>query len=245
MMDHFFVTTPWWDIFLATVISLMILYFGIASAAQSIIYRLIVKSVTAKKINTNKPPREQRNSEIKRSVFSIFIFGLFGVITQQAYLHQIVNINWQINPVAILLEMIIIFLWNELHFYLCHRLLHSKWFFKNVHYIHHNSHIPSPWSAYSFHWFEAVLVSSVMIIAMLFYTFSYISLLFLPFISLFLNVLGHWDYDLFPRKKNDHLLRFSYRHSMHHKRVKYNYGFFLPWFDNLFHTAYKDKINNP
>ncbi len=244
MIEHFFVTTPWWLMYLVTVGYFLLIYFGFALIAEWVIGNVLKGSGIVKKINEKVQTVYQRNMEIRRSIISIMIFGWFGVLPQQAYLHHCVNINWSVNPATLPLELIAIFLWNELHFYFCHRLLHIKWLFKHIHYAHHDSHIPTPWSAYSFHWFEATLLSTVMITAMFMYTFSYVAILFLPFISLVLNVLGHWDYDLFPRKNNDFLLRFSYRHSMHHKRVKGNYGFFLPWIDNLFHTNLKENKDN-
>ncbi len=222
--------------YLITVLYFTIAYFSVAGLAVLLLKRLLVAK-SANKISAKGASQTQVRLEIKRSFISILVFGFFGVVPQQAYLHHWVDINWAISPYILPLELLAIFVWNDVHFYICHRLLHVKWLFKHVHYTHHEAHVPTPWSAYSFHWFEATLLSTVMISAMLIHSFCYVSLLFLPMISLILNVLGHWDYDLYPQKSHDFLFRFSYRHSLHHRRVKGNYGFFLPFLDNIFNTT--------
>jgi lathosterol oxidase len=58
--------------------------------------------------------------------------------------------------------------------------------------------------------------------------------------SLIINLLGHCNYDFFSQHAPEHLLKFSYRHSMHHKKGKGNLGFLLPWLDKIFNTAVKN-----
>ena len=36
--------------------------------------------------------------------------------------------------------------WRTVHFYSVHRLIHSRFLYKNVHYLHHRSRNPAPWS---------------------------------------------------------------------------------------------------
>ena len=41
---------------------------------------------------------------------------------------------------------ILLYLWGDFHFYWTHRMLHTHWFYKNVHKIHHESYNPDPFS---------------------------------------------------------------------------------------------------
>ena len=41
--------------------------------------------------------------------------------------------------------------WRTVHFYGVHRLIHSRFLYKNVHYLHHRSRNPAPWSGLSMH----------------------------------------------------------------------------------------------
>ncbi len=241
MIEKLFTESNWWQIYLATVAYFTIIYFGFGQAGAYLSRKFLPKHHIGYMQSDNENYRTQIKKEIRYSVISILVFGLFGVIPKIFYAYGFVDINWSFNWKTLPFELIFIFIWNDFHFYCCHRLLHKKWFFKHVHIVHHHSHIPTPFSTYSFHWFEAFLLSTVMILPMFFYTFSYITLLFLPVMSLFLNVLGHWNYALFPNRKSL-LLKFSEHHSLHHSRVKGNFGFFLPYFDKIFHTELENPV---
>ena len=41
---------------------------------------------------------------------------------------------------------LLIYLWGDFHFYWTHRMLHTQWFYKSVHKIHHESYNPDPFS---------------------------------------------------------------------------------------------------
>jgi lathosterol oxidase len=45
--------------------------------------------------------------------------------------------------------------WRTVHFYAVHRLIHSRFLYKNVHYLHHRSRNPAPWSGLSMHPIES------------------------------------------------------------------------------------------
>ena len=139
-----------------------------------------------------------------------------------------------------LVEAFALFLWNEVYFYFIHRAFHNKALYK-YHADHHFSHVPSPFSAYSFHWTEGILLGAVMPVIMCFHDFQLFSLLTLPLMSIAMNVLGHSNVDFFPAKPMDHLLSFSKRHSLHHKIPHANYGFLLPYFDQIFKTSRDDN----
>jgi sterol desaturase/sphingolipid hydroxylase (fatty acid hydroxylase superfamily) len=113
--------------------------------------------------------------------------------------------------------------------------LHLKYFYK-FHLDHHLSSVPSPFSAYSFHWVEGLILGSVMPIIMVFHDFQFYSIMTLPVMSIVLNVLGHSNVNFFPKAKSSSLLSFSRNHSLHHLYPKTNFGFLLPWFDQVFKT---------
>lgn len=188
----------------------------------------------------------QVKEEIRHSMRSIFIFSLQGIFIQQGIQHGWLRLsfdtNWYCIPQSLLL-----FFWNEVHFYFVHRLLHTSWFKKNIHWVHHHSKEPTVFSTFSFHWVEAFLLGTVIVFPMLFYPFQLAALLSLPVMSILLNMLGHCNYEFFPGSGLHTFFKFSNRHSLHHKKGKGNYGFMLPWFDRFFKTSIKktNAIDQP
>lgn len=175
------------------------------------------------------PIREgQIKQEIINSLISIFVFGWVGVFNHYGIKSGFLQADFNPGIGQVILEVIVLFFWNDLHFYLVHRLLHVKILFRLIHREHHLSQVMTPYSSFSMHWVEALLLGTVMPIAMLFHTFGVWSLLSLPVMSLILNSLGHSNLVLAP---------FTRRHALHHQYVNGNFGFLLPWFDQLFKTG--------
>ena len=217
--------------FFVTIISFFVLYFTFTTAA----YFLFTKGHRFELYQKKAFRPDQIRTEIKRSVVSIFMFGLlafpmyYGLST--GFFKYDFNFTWP----RFITEAVFLFLWNEIYFYAVHRTFHFKIFYK-WHADHHYSHVPSPFSAYSFHWSEGVILGAVMPVIMCFYDFQFYSLMTLPLMSIIMNVLGHSNVDFFPQANMNSLLSFSKRHSQHHKIPHTNYGFFLPYFDILFGT---------
>lgn len=176
----------------------------------------------------------QVRNELMYSLRSIFLFGI-GIFIPWAMIKlNIANIYHPASLANIALDCLILVLWNDLHFYMLHRLLHVK--LKESHALHHKSVTATPFSAYSMSVVEATLLGSVMPIAMLFYNFSLASLVFLPVWSIFINTLAHSNCDFFPNAKENSLLYFIRHHQHHHSHYHGNYSFFFGQLDTWFRT---------
>lgn len=194
----------------------------------------IAAKVANRPIETKPPKVRQIQSELMYSLRSIFLFGI-GIFIPWAMIKlNIANIYHPASLANIALDCLILVLWNDLHFYMLHRLLHVK--FKKSHALHHKSVTATPFSAYSMSVVEATLLGSVMPIAMLFYNFSLASLVFLPVWSIFINTLAHSNCDFFPNAKENSLLYFIRHHQNHHSHYHGNYSFFFGQLDTWFRT---------
>jgi sterol desaturase/sphingolipid hydroxylase (fatty acid hydroxylase superfamily) len=87
-------------------------------------------------------------------------------------------------------------------------------------------------SVYSFHWLEAVLLSTVPLTIVLFLPLSFISIAIYPLTSILLNYSGHCNYRFGNGIKNSWKL-FGTLHNEHHYKNKDNYGFVLQLFDHI------------
>jgi lathosterol oxidase len=231
------VFASWYNAFIAMLIFFSFLYWGFTLAALTIFNYFESKAKIVKVDNHYLYPGQVRK-EVAQSMRSILIFSLQGIIIQQGivngWFHIHPSLNWWVLP-----QILTLFLWNEVHFYFCHMLLHTRFMMKHVHRVHHHSKEPTLFSTFSFHWVEAFLLGTVIFFPLLVYPFQLLALLSLPVMSLLINLLGHSNYDLFGKHHPKHVLRFAYRHSMHHKQGKSNLGFLLPWLDHLFKTTAK------
>ncbi len=218
-------------------VSFLVLYLGFAGIGHFLTLRLLPALGIGAVLDTRAQLPHQRKREIAASMLSVGIFGLYGVLTVVAMKAGWVHIQTKATVAKILADCVLIFFWNEIHFYLCHRLLHRPWFMRKVHRVHHSSIIPTPYSTYSFHWFESALLSTVMLSVMLLRDFHYVAIVILPVLSIAANTLGHLNYDAFPRSAEWSFFSMIRRHGLHHQRGRGNFGFLLPWFDMLFGTV--------
>lgn len=186
----------------------------------------------------------QSRREVLLSIITVFIFGV-GVVFPWGLL----QLGWAtlaINPsmAQIATEMLMLVVWNEVHFYINHRLLHTP-VLRRFHVSHHASIVTTPWTAYSFHPIEALMLGSVLMLPMLVHDFSVQALVFVPLFSLLINSLGHANYDMNP-KSQFFILKGVRRHQLHHACYNGNYGFMLPFMDKLFKTTLPiNKANQP
>jgi Delta7-sterol 5-desaturase len=127
--------------------------------------------------------------------------------------------------------------WNEAHFYVCHRALHLP-ALRRFHLPHHRSIVTTPWATYAFHPIEALMLGSVLLIPMLLHDFSFAALIATPLFSLLFNNIGHSNYDFLPGAAKDRWwLNGARRHHQHHVSYHGNYGFMFPFIDRWLGTA--------
>lgn len=125
-----------------------------------------------------------------------------------------------------------------MHFWINHRLLHTRQLVR-YHGDHHRSIVTTPWSTYSFHPIEALMLGNIILLPMLVHDFYFWSLASVPVLSLILNLIGHSNWDFFPKVSDTHPLAASRRHHLHHARPAGNYGFALAFMDQIMGTKVK------
>jgi sterol desaturase/sphingolipid hydroxylase (fatty acid hydroxylase superfamily) len=229
----------WYHTVFIVFIFFNLLYWGSAITAGALL-RWMSKKGMVSSLRRQEHYKGQISSEIKNSLIAIVVFSLQGIFIQQGIQNGWFHLSFEFN-LYYLPQVIVLFLWNEIHFYCVHRLLHSSWLVRRVHWVHHHSKEPTVFSTFSFHWVEAFLLGTVIVLPLAVYPFQLIAILSLPVISITLNTLGHCNYELFPGSYFSRLFHFSNRHSLHHKKGRGNYGFMLPWFDLIFRTGIKTK----
>ncbi|WP_035854207.1 sterol desaturase family protein [Deefgea rivuli] len=236
-MRELILNSQWYEIMLLGLVFFASLYVGVG-ALNWVLSRFLLPAIGYGHILDPRPlARGQLRREWLLSASSIFIFGT-GMIFPWGLLQlgwarlAIAPSNWQIA-----VEIFLLVIWNEIHFYCTHWLLHTRWL-KRFHLPHHRSIVTTPWASYSFHPLEAIMLGNVILLPMLVHDFSLDALAAVPVFSIIFNNIGHSNYDFLPDAHHDRWwLNGARRHHLHHACYTGNFGFMFPFMDRLFGTA--------
>lgn len=195
-----------------------------------------------RKIQDKNPTNQQIKMEIKFGVMTLLIFSLFGVGIFYVFQMEIFRLefgwSWMIVP-----QIVILLGLHDAYFYLIHRIMHTNLLFKRAHYIHHLSHSPTPFTAFSFHPIEAFLEALIYPILLGLFSWNAAAFLIFAALSRILNITGHLGYDFFSRNHPNHpvlkWINTTLYHDYHHSKNSVNYGLYFNWWDRLLGT--KDK----
>jgi lathosterol oxidase len=194
--------------------------------------------------------------EIAYSLSTAFLFSLVGTVVKLGaradgtgvfrLYEDFASRGWVWFVFSIGLLVIV----QDTYFYWTHRAMHHRWLFKHVHRAHHLSHNPSPWAAYAFSPFEALIQGAYVPLVILVVPVHELALFAFLVFMIVRNVVGHAGVELFPRGFVRGPLRglstTTTHHAMHHRRSDVNFGLYFPWWDWVMkttHPAYEAKFD--
>lgn len=196
-----------------------------------------------RKINHRPYPAGQFRKEIGWSLVTSVIFGITGALVALGWQTGVLKIYlrpdayslWYL-PVSIMIAMLV----QETYYYWLHRLMHHKALYRLVHQVHHDSHIASPWTSFSFHPLEAVLQAIFLPLLLLFLPMHPAALVVYLTIMTITSAINHLDVEVYPRNFAGHpagrWLIGATHHSLHHKQFRYNFGLYFTFWDKWMGT---------
>jgi Delta7-sterol 5-desaturase len=233
----------WWLIIVVIIVFSAARYFILAGSAYMICYKPGIKRLRKYKIQQEDPAREQMKHELLFSISTIIIFSLMGSCVYLLYTKNATTIYFTVNEhgwTYLFASFFVIILVHDAYFYWVHRLLHTKWFMKNVHFVHHRSINPSPWAAYAFHPVEALFQSFIVIPLVTIFPVHYMVLLLFTVIVLLMNIMGHLGYEFYSKyffqSWLEKIFTCSTHHNLHHQKTKRNYGYYFTFWDRMMKT---------
>ena len=191
------------------------IYFVFGAATSLLTQYILPKLGVGATLDPRPLAPGQLRRELGLSLVSILIFG-----TGMIFPWGLLQLGWarlapNASGIRIFLEILALVAWNDVHFWINHRLLHTRWL-KRFHVPHHRSVVTTPFATYAFHPVEAVMLGNVILLPMVVHDFSFWSLASVPLFSLFFNCVGHANYDFFPQVSYAHWFAASRRHHLHH-----------------------------
>jgi len=193
--------------------------------------------VRNRKIQDAMPSVSQVRREIGYSIIAIAIFGAVNILLAWIGVYPPTLIYLDIRSygaIWFIASICLAFVLQDTIFYWTHRLLHLQGIFMVVHRIHHLSHNPTPWTAFSFHPFESILHSLELFCILSVIPMHPIALIIFQTISTAFNTYAHNGYELLPPGWSRHPIGrwivSSVYHNTHHSKSRYNFSFyFLCW----------------
>lgn len=133
---------------------------------------------------------------------------------------------------------------QDFYFYWIHRLLHTDWFYKHIHYIHHKFTNPTPFTYLAHHPLDLFMQSLGYYIFVFIVPMHPADLIINSVMLTFMNVYGHAGYELLPKGfTRNSILKYintSTNHNMHHSHNRCNYGLWFTIWDRTFGTLHPD-----
>jgi sterol desaturase/sphingolipid hydroxylase (fatty acid hydroxylase superfamily) len=183
-----------WSLYFKDVSIIGSRYLIIAGIAFLIWYVVLRKMMKSKKIQAKYPQLKDYTREIGFSITTIFILAVIPtMILGSPELAKHTKFYTDINQHSIawfIIAFPVMAMMHDTYFYWMHRLIHHPKLFKWVHLIHHKSTNPSPFAAYAFHPFEAVLESLIFLIFVFTIPVHLYHLLFFFLFMILYNVYG-------------------------------------------------------
>lgn len=232
---------------------LLLRYVAFAGVAYLIFYVWKKRDWFHRKIQQKFPEQRRVIYEMRYSISSFMIIGglatMMGILAKYdmtAIYTDIAEYGWAYFVFSTLLAIFI----HDTYFYWSHRAMHHPKLFKHVHKVHHMSHNPTPWAAFSFHPIEAVVEFGFVPFMIVLLPLHPAALLIFSLYMMTMNVMGHVGFEIFPKWfSNSWLFIFhntSTHHNMHHKFVQCNYGLYFNIWDRLMktnHAKYKEHFD--
>lgn len=232
----------WWIILLVLAFTTG-RYVLLPGIAYLLCYYLGLKRLKKFKIQPAIPGQKQIRHELLFSFSTIFIFSIIGIVAYLLYINGCTTLYTNISQYGqgyFFLSLVVMIFIHDAYFYWTHRLLHTRWFFKKIHTVHHRSANPTPLAAYSFHPIEALIESLIVFPFITILPVHVFAFLLFTFLVLVLNVIGHIGFEFIPRKLRNSLpgkyLTSSTHHNLHHQKSNKNFGYYFTFWDKLMKT---------
>jgi len=237
-----------WDKFVFLLLDNAVKYFFIALPFFLVYYVFFRKRLSYKKIQAKFPKLKDYIRELGFSTLSVIIFSVppllvlySDAIRPHTTFYKHVEEH---STLYFVLAFPLMLLMHDTYFYWAHRIMHHPWLFKMVHLVHHRSTNPSPWAAYAFHPFEAIVESMIFVVFLFTIPVHSIHLMWFFVFSLVYNVYGHLGLEIYPKGFNKHWfgkwMNTSVSHNLHHQYFKGNYGLYFTIWDRLMGTLRSD-----
>ncbi len=220
-------------IVIATVVHLTI-YFAGAGMGMLLTMRVWPHFQIGRPLDRQSPRPGQIRAEIRAGIVTCLIFGSV-TLSYRALCHGL----WPSSWMQALFQFLEFSVFNNCYTYGTHRLLHSPVLIR-FHRVHHRSVRVTPWSGYSVHPFEALIIAATLPLFMVFVPIGIGTAFALHALGMLYTTCIHCNYELLPSYPANRWLKQLIDdpafHRIHHVQGSVNFGFPSRILDRVFNT---------
>ncbi|MGL5874796.1 MAG: sterol desaturase family protein [Xenococcaceae cyanobacterium] len=230
----------YWFIFFGFI---LVRYFCIAGGAYWLFYLVLNKSFVKQSLHHKSLPSQSIYREIQLSILAAVVFALGAAFVMTQYNRGLTLLYADLSEYGLwylVVSFVSVLMLQDTYFYFLHRLFHNPLFFKWVHYGHHRSGEPTPWTSFAFDLPEA-LVQAIFFVGIVFIIpLNFITLVAALMTMTLWSVWNHLGFELFGSSFPYHWLGKwfigSTHHSIHHRKYTVHYGLYFTFWDKLLGT---------
>jgi sterol desaturase/sphingolipid hydroxylase (fatty acid hydroxylase superfamily) len=197
----------------------------------------------ARNVQQRRAPAADLRREVRDSLIALAFFTLYSMLLLRAITSGLTMIYWRIGEYPIYfipIGFIVAVVAHDTYFYWTHRLIHWRPLFKHVHWTHHRSRTPTPWSMLAFQPLETI-PQFVFFVLLVFLIPMHPATFFAYFMyDGMVNAAGHSGHEVVPDNWRNHRLMKYFNavahHDLHHTQVNCNYSQYFNIWDRLLRT---------
>lgn len=219
-------------------------YFVVAGLFYVLLWGRPEGKVRARRLADRRPERRVVLHEVKMSLVSSAIYAVPGAIVLEAWkaggtamYSEITGLlGWIYLPVSVLIYLFI----HDTYFYWTHRWMHHPALFRAMHLTHHRSRQPTPWAAFSFHPWEAIISAWILPAVAFFVPIHVGAVMFLLIFMTLCSVVNHAGWEIVPaqwmRGPIGREFITASHHNVHHTNYGANFGLYFRFWDKVMST---------
>lgn len=230
----------YWAVFFGAILAR---YFITAGAAFWFSASVWKQGFISSKPHCPPPTWSLIQKDIELSIGSTVLFALMAALILASYDTGKTLLYTSVEPYGLAymgLSFVAVLILQDTYFYFVHRLLHHPLLFRRLHYGHHRSRVPTPWTSFAFEPGEAVL-QGLFFVGLVFVLPLHFATLMAALLTMTLwSIATHLGFPLFllltPKGVPQGLIGPAH-HLVHHQRYTVHYGLYFTFWDRLLGTT--------
>jgi sterol desaturase/sphingolipid hydroxylase (fatty acid hydroxylase superfamily) len=228
-------------------------YFLIAGGAYLLFYLVLGKSLAKRSLRLKPPVSRLIWQDIELSILSAVIFALCAALIISEYDLGLTLLYTDLREYGLwylAVSFVALLILQDTYFYFIHRIVHNRLLFRWIHFGHHSSIDPTPWSSFAFDPPEAIIQALFFVGVVFLVPLHFITVVAALMTMTIWAVFNHLGFELFPSSFKSHWFGKWFigptHHSIHHRQYTIHYGLYFTLWDKLLGTQdlnYEDDLH--